>query len=78
MFPFIPEYTHEYIFRSTGSRDTVGYIYDADGKCIVSDNDSGGNNQFQITYTLTAGQIYYFGAKFYSSSSGGTIPVLLK
>ena len=77
MFPFIPEYTHEYIFRSTGSRDTVGYIYDADGKCIVSDNDSGGNNQFQITYTLTAGQIYYFGAKFYSSSSGGTIPVLL-
>ena len=75
--PFIPEYTHAYIFRSTGSGDTFGYINDADGNRLTSDSDSGGNNQFQITYTLTAGQTYYLGVRWDRSTSSGTIPVLL-
>ena len=75
--PFMPEYTHAYTFRSTGSGGTFGYINDADGNRLTSDNDSGGNSQFQITYTLTAGQTYYLGVKWDRSTSSGTIPVLL-
>ena len=75
--PFVPEYTHKYIFQSTGSGDSIGYIYDAHGNQLASNDSSGGNNQFKITYTLTAGQTYYLGVKWDSASSSGTIPVLL-
>ena len=76
--PFEPEYTHEYVFRSTlSSGDTYGYIYDAEGKQLVSNDDSGGSGQFKITYTLNAGKTYYLGVKWLNSSNSGTIPVLL-
>ena len=76
--PFVPEYTHEYVFRSTlSSGDTYGYIYDSEGKQLVFDDDSGGNRQFMITYTLNAGETYYLGVKWLNSSNSGTIPVLL-
>ncbi len=75
--PFTPTYTHGYVFESTGSADAYGYLYDASGKELDADNDSGGNGQFKITYTLTAGETYYFGVKYNSSSNSGTISVLL-
>ena len=73
---FTPECTHQYIFQSTGTGDTYGYIYDANGNQLASDDDSGGSGQFKITYTLNAGETYYLGIRRYSGSSG-TIPVLL-
>ena len=75
--PFTPEYTHEYIFQSTGTRDTYGYIYDANDNVLAADDDSGGSGQFKITYTLNAGVTYYLGVRWYSDSNSGTIPVLL-
>ena len=74
--PFEPQYTHEYVFRSTlSSGDTYGYLYDAQGKWLTS--SFGVNGQFKITYTLTAGETYYLGVRWYSGSSSGTIPVML-
>ena len=74
---FTPECTHQYIFQSTGTGDTYGYIYDANGNQLASDDDSGGSGQFKITYTLNAGETYYLGVSWYRVSSTGTIPVLL-
>ena len=75
--PFVPEHTHEYVFQSTGSGNTYGYIYDANGNQLASDDDSGGNSQFKITYTLTAGETYYLGVKWCHSFNSGVIPVML-
>ena len=74
---FTPECTHQYIFQSTGTGDTYGYIYDANGNQLASDDDSGGSGQFKIAYTLNAGETYYLGVSWYRVSSTGTIPVLL-
>ena len=38
---FTPECTHQYIFQSTGTGDTYGYIFDANGKRLAYDDDSG-------------------------------------
>ena len=75
--PFVPQCTHEYIFRSTGTGDTYGCIFDANDKRLAYDDDSGGSRQFKIAYTLNAGETYYLGVKWLYPSSTGTIPVLL-
>lgn len=75
--PFTPEFTHQYVWRSTGSGDTYGRLYDASGTQITYDNNGGGSSQFKISYTLTGGTLYYLGVEWYSSSKSGTIPVLL-
>ena len=75
--PFVPQCTHEYIFRSTGTGDTYGCIFDANDKRLAYDDDSGGSRQFKIAYTLNAGETYYLGVSWYRDNSSGTIPVLL-
>ena len=39
--PFVPEITHEYIFQSSGRSDTYGYLYDASGELLASNNHDG-------------------------------------
>ena len=76
--PFTPKYTHEYIFQSTGTGDTYGYIYDANGKQLAENDDGGGNYQFKITKKLNAGVTYYLGVKWRNNNhSSGVIPVML-
>lgn len=75
--PFVPEITHEYIFQSVGTGNPYGYIYGADGSQLASDDNSGGNGQFKMAYTMTAGRTYYLGVRWYNSTDSGTIPVLL-
>ena len=72
--PFVPAVTHEYIFQSTGTGKTNGYIFDANGNQLVCNNNG---EPFKITYTLNAGETYYLGVKWYNSDRTGTIPVLL-
>ena len=76
-FRFTPSVTREYVFTSNASSDTYGYLYDAEGNQITSDDDSGSSTNFSITWTLDAGTTYYFGARYYSSSNTGSFPVLL-
>lgn len=75
--PFTPKYTHEYIFQSTGTGDTYGYIYDANDKQLAENDDGGGNQQFKITKKLNAGVTYYLGVKWRNNSKSGVIPVML-
>ena len=76
-FTFTPTTSGIHEFYSTGSYDTYGYLYDTNWNQIASDDDSGDDRNFKISYNLTAGTIYYFGAKMYSSSSTGSFSVTL-
>ncbi len=59
------------IESSNNSGDTYGHLYDASHLEIASDDDSAGNgNNFRITYTLTAGEIYYIAVHFYFNDTG--------
>lgn len=64
-----------YIFTSTGSDDTVGYLYSTATTTSEtrSDDDSGTNNNFKIEYSMNANQSIYVGVKFYSSDKTGSI-----
>jgi len=61
---FIPEEDGIYIFSSSGSLDTLGYVAlnegEAQNKDIKADGGQGDN--FAVTYEMTAGTTYYLGS----------------
>lgn len=77
LFSFTPSETGDYLFYSSGSYDTYGYLYDGNMTQLTCDDDGGSNYNFAISYTLNAGTKYYFGARMYSSGMSGTITVAL-
>lgn len=72
-YQFVPRYTGEYHFFSKGNNDTCGYLYDSKKNQIFSDNDNGEENNFSITYNLTAGETYYIGVKFLNGTGDFTL-----
>lgn len=68
---FVAPETATYNFYTTGSSDTLGYLYDVNGNTLATDDDSGDSRNFWFTYDLTAGQQVYVGVKYYSSSLSG-------
>lgn len=60
----------QYTIYTSGSLDTVGYLYNSNGTLITSNDDSGANMNFSITSTLTYGATYYLKVKAYSSNTG--------
>lgn len=75
---FVPAESGTYTFKAGASADTYGRLYNADMSSLASDDDSGGSSQFKITYTCTAGTVYYLAVGRYSSSSSATsIPVTI-
>ncbi len=58
-FKFIPQESKKYTIRSTGSMDTIGYLYDCCGGLITSNDDFAGKLNFRIVEYLTAGMTYY-------------------
>ena len=78
-FRFVPSESGTYVFQSTNSSgDTYGYLYNSSGTQLSSNDDSGDGSNFKISYNLTAGNIYYYGVKWYSSSTTGYIYVDLR
>ena len=74
-FKFVPTATKSYTISSQGSRDTYGYLYNSSTELIKSDDDSGNDLNFSITYTLNAGRTYYIVAKMCYSSATGTFTI---
>lgn len=64
---FTPKYTGTYRFYTTGSVDTYGYLEDSNGYTYSYNDDGGEGSNFLISYTLTAGETYSVGVRFYSS-----------
>ena len=83
-FSFTPPVSGTYLFESTNSSgDAYGYLYDRVGGTELSSNDDGGNangntHNFRVSYSLSAGTTYIYAARWYSSSSSGTIEVRVR
>ena len=58
-YSFTPSETGLYDFFTTSDVDTYGQLFDSSFNLLIADDDSGEENNFNITYNLTAGQTYY-------------------
>lgn len=77
LWSFTPAQDVTIWFYSASDEDTYGYLYDAQMIELTNDDEGGNGNQFKITYSLTGGSTYYFGARFYSTDTTGDIRVTL-
>ena len=75
---FLPEYSDTYTFTSDSTGDTVCelYLYRETGlQQLATDDDSGVDRNFSISYYLEVGNVYMLATRFYSSSYYGTYNV---
>lgn len=77
IYRFIPEESGAYYFYSDSQNDTYVSVLDSDFNYLLSNDDSGGDGNFLIEYEFTAGEVYYFEAKFYSDEQSGKFYVCL-
>lgn len=77
-YQFVPSATGDYRFFSQGEYDTYGYLFDADMDQIDYDDDGGGNSNFSITHSLTAGETYYVRARMYRSYETGSFTLTVQ
>ena len=57
-YKITPTYSGTHVFYSTGSTDTYGELFQGTTK-LKSNNNSGTNSNFRISYNLSAGKTYY-------------------
>lgn len=72
-FTFVPLVSGNVTFTTTGSYDTLGILYDANGNVLKMDDDTGSDGiNFQIVFNVTAGEVYTIAVRSYSSATTGT------
>lgn len=76
-FWFTPVESGWYQFYSMADSDTYGYVYDADGYTLESDDDNGEGSNFRVVCQLEAGVTYKLGARFYGRGTG-SFPVCIE
>lgn len=76
-FSFTPETDGKYYFTSVSHSDTFGVLYNSNMEALFSDDDSGENNNFSITYDFSAGTTYILSAAFLSNSVEGSFEVYI-
>ena len=76
-FSFIPDQTDLYRFSSATDIDTYGTLYDEE-MTVLAENDDGEDANFRVEYVLTAGVVYFFGAKCADAEQIGEFPVRLE
>ncbi len=55
---------------TTGSADTYGSLWKGDGKTLLTtDDEAGKDRNFQITYAVTKGTVYYIGVRLRSGAA---------
>ncbi len=82
LWSFVPKTDGKITFYSTGTKNTVGFLFDAQNYTYTTnygalkktalkydDNWSGGDCNFKFSYDLTAGKRYYLGARFRLANS---------
>lgn len=62
--------TDTYTIYTIGSLDTVGYLYDANGELLASNDDANGNYNFEITKQLARSTTYYVKVRAYGNNKG--------
>ena len=68
-YAFVPLVSGSITLYSTGSSDSYGYLYNSSKSQLTYNDDGGSNNNFSITYSVTAGTLYYVAPCAYGSSS---------
>ncbi len=78
-YMFTPRISGTYTIKTTGSTDTVGYLYDNNGigtgimrptsKQYLATNDDYGSGNFSITYDLSAFTTYYIKVTHWNSNA---------
>lgn len=77
-FIFSPDISGTYTITSTGTTDTYGTLYNTDHSVLASNDDFAGlGANFQISYNLTAGQLYYFSVRHYNPNCTGDYGIYL-
>jgi hypothetical protein len=72
-FRFVPTASGTYKFYSTNNTaDSKASLLDASGNVLTTDDDSGSNFNFSITYDCSARTTYYIKAYLFSSSRTGS------
>ena len=61
------------VYSNGGMSDTYGTLYDSNKRQLTYDDDSGDGNNFKITYSVTAGKLYYIVPAGYNSSGTTTV-----
>ena len=61
------------VYSNGGMSDTYGTLYDSNKRQLTYDDDSGDGNNFKITYSVTAGRLYYIVPAGYNSSGTTTV-----
>ncbi len=74
-FAFLPLVSGTIKIYSNSLGDTYGYLCDSDKKIIAYDDDSGSNRNFFISYTVTAGTLYYISPCGYSVNVEMTVTI---
>ena len=69
-YAFVPLLSGNITVYTTSSIDTYGFLYNASMSQLTSNDDGGSGNNFRYTYNVTAGMLYYIGARAYSTSTG--------
>lgn len=77
IFSFTAPENGEYVFESFSENNMYGCLYSDEGlkNEISSDDDSAGNYQFRIAYTLAAGQTVYLKPRTYDPESSSEYSV---
>ena len=65
---FTPIQNGTITFYSTGSKDTLGYLYNSEMSLLRNDDDSGEGSNFSFTYDVEAGKEYIVACGLYSGS----------
>ena len=69
-YAYVPLVSGTLTAYSSSSIDTYGHLYNASGSQLTSNDDGGSGNNFNYTYSVTAGTLYWVGCRQYSSASG--------
>ena len=69
-YKFTPTLSGSYVFSSSGSRDTIGYLYSST-QTLITEADSGGTSlNFSISRSLTANTLYYLKVRIKATGTG--------
>ena len=67
---FTPSASGYYTIETVGDDDTYGYLYDADGELLASNDDGGDGYNAYLSYYFEAGTTYYAHFTFYDLDYG--------
>ena len=70
LYRFVAPGNGDLTVTTTGSADTYGSLWKGDGKTqLTTDDDAGKDSNFQFTYAVTKGTVYYIGVRLRSGAA---------